>query len=828
MIKNQAKHFRVHGLLRLMVLIFLAVPTGPLSLMAAPPVALEQGLPKPPAGGFNGETRLSLEKDSPATGINTTLFDAQPDHPPSHALAESVADQLSGKVLKGEEGEIPHSSLEILNEDEGLETGDPEAAAIAEHELSGHPASGENQPLADAEAGETAGQPSPLDRWASAPLVEAALEAQQPLDSDPFPTSPAIEQQKAFWIRIFAKATTSQGLLHDGRIALPVYKAIELTGLSYRQQKRKIRQEKLLIRNNLRSLASALENTLPLTPEQETLLALFPGDINAKVLRDFSRNIRFQRGLSDRFQKGQQRASALMPHILEILRRYGLPEDLAYLPHVESSFNNRSYSKAGAAGIWQFTRSTGRRYLKVGTHVDERLDPLLATEAAAKFLLANFKMLGSWPLAITAYNHGPHGLKRITRQLGTTDLSVMIQGYTGRLFKFASKNFYAEFLAVREVANNYEQYFEQNEPLAPLRFSTVRLLGYLEFSVTAKAAGLTKAGLAALNPSLRRIVVDGTKYVPKGYDLKIPESLNPDSFLQAVPALAWQAKQKRTTTVVVRRGDTLYDIGHRLGIAWGRIARANNLSGRDRIYPGRRLIIPASDKQLPPLRTDDPVASTSKPATAKKPAPVLARGDLPLQSEQIHSLVLRNVDEKKSQGEITTAWGETIGLYAQWANISLAELRMLNGLGRSRRLQPSRTLLIPLDGGSEDSFNQARFHFHAVREKDFHSTFKVVKTRTVKVRYGQSVWSLAQANSIPMWLFYSTNPNLLNQPLHPGMRVILPVLEKLTLAAQMRKVLAVRSYPVGGAGIASGFVPSVRRSCIRWASALRGLSRNGW
>ena len=97
--------------------------------------------------------------------------------------------------------------------------------------------------------------------------------------------------------------------------------------------------------------------------------------------------------------------------INQIFSKAKLPLELTVLPHVESSFQVNAYSSAGAAGIWQFTRGTGRLFMNIGYDVDERRDPILSTIAAAKLLKLNFKALQSWPLAITAYNHGTQGMK---------------------------------------------------------------------------------------------------------------------------------------------------------------------------------------------------------------------------------------------------------------------------------------------------------------------------------------------------------------------------------------------------------------------------------
>ena len=150
---------------------------------------------------------------------------------------------------------------------------------------------------------------------------------------------------------------------------------------------------------------------------------------------------------------------------MRVLEQHGVPEEIAALPHVESSFNPAAYSKVGAAGLWQFMPSTAKRFMRVDGVVDERLDPYSATEAAANLMLYNYRLLGSWPLAVTAYNHGPGGLRRAQEELGTSDIAVIVKRYQGATFGFASRNFYVAFLAALEVDRNAEKYFG---PIAPL------------------------------------------------------------------------------------------------------------------------------------------------------------------------------------------------------------------------------------------------------------------------------------------------------------------------------------------------------------------------
>ena len=131
------------------------------------------------------------------------------------------------------------------------------------------------------------------------------------------------------------------------------------------------------------------------------------------------KRVRAQRGVKERFATGLELSRRYLEQMQEIFREEGLPVELTYLPLVESSFNIRARSPAGAVGIWQFMRTTGRRYLRVNRSVDERRDPLESTRAAAQLLKENYAIFGDWPLAITAYNHGREGIMRAVSKVGS-------------------------------------------------------------------------------------------------------------------------------------------------------------------------------------------------------------------------------------------------------------------------------------------------------------------------------------------------------------------------------------------------------------------------
>ena len=140
----------------------------------------------------------------------------------------------------------------------------------------------------------------------------------------------------------------------------------------------------------------------------------------------------------------------------------------------ESSFSYAARSSAGASGIWQLMRGTSRSLLTINRSVDERLDPIASTRAASHILKENHQTLGNWPLAITAYNHGANGIRRARAKYGD-DLSSIIENHRSRLFGFASKNFYAEFLAAVLVAKNRDHFFPGVVFDSALEFDQIRL-----------------------------------------------------------------------------------------------------------------------------------------------------------------------------------------------------------------------------------------------------------------------------------------------------------------------------------------------------------------
>lgn len=433
-------------------------------------------------------------------------------------------------------------------------------------------------------------------------------------ETGPFPIPEIIAPNVAFWTKVYGTYTTNQGIVHDNLDLNIIYDVIDL--LPYNAPgATKINRQRMKNGNQkyeqiLRRLATNPDCD---DADCRRVAALFPEPRAAHQFRQAVDRVRCQIGQMDRFREGLIRSGAYIDQIRTIFKSYNLPEDLAYLPHVESSFNPNAYSKAGAAGMWQFTHSTGKRFMQVGYTVDERRDPISATHAAAQLLRENYAELGDWPLAITAYNHGTSGMQRAKQLHG--DYAQVFQSYQSRSFKFASRNFYSEFLAARQVAANHTEYFGELALDTPVPYRTHVMDGYVSFAKLSQHFGVAPEVLKRLNPALRQPVVRGQKHVPKGYALRLPlASENSETLVaQAIPQTLYQKEQKPTRFYTVKRGDTASKIARAHGVEVDELILANNLDRRATILPRQTLQIPVRGEK--PVEPEIPLLAANAPST---------------------------------------------------------------------------------------------------------------------------------------------------------------------------------------------------------------------
>ena len=415
-------------------------------------------------------------------------------------------------------------------------------------------------------------------------LLGTVVHAQQ-LDSSLFPRPAELEPAIEFWIRVYTEVDTSSGFLHDSENLAIIYAELDFDNLEIDVQRQKVKNALLMLASGKRT---------DLTANQENILNLWPDGVSDQTLKKAANNVRWQLGQSNSFLDGLQRSGAYRSHIDKILQNRGLPPELALLPHVESSFNPKAYSHANAAGMWQFTRLTGQRFMRIDHFIDERMDPYIAADAAMSLLEYNYRILGTWPLALTAYNHGVGGMSRAVRENNTTAIDEIVTNYKGRAFGFAGRNFYAQFLAVNEIERDVDLYFQDIRLAIPPNFTEVRLDSFIGARDFATSVGTTINQLRVDNPSLRNAVWQGVKRIPRGFRLKLraEEFPNGSELLTKIDNDYKYSDQLPDNYYEVERGDNLNIIADKLNTTISEIANLNQLRSQDSIQIGQRLMLP--------------------------------------------------------------------------------------------------------------------------------------------------------------------------------------------------------------------------------------------
>jgi len=263
--------------------------------------------------------------------------------------------------------------------------------------------------------------------------------------TDEFPTPPALAPAVRFWIDVFTRYSTDDAVIHDRVTPGVVYRVVRVAPGAAGAPALAAEVQAVADRLALASLFGTPGGPrflLPRVPADPTGLA----------------RLRVQRGRRPGIASALAAHRLYAPTVRRALAAEGLPAALGALPLIESSYRPGALSEAGAAGLWQLTPDVARRYIRLAEH---RHDPARASEAAARHLRALHQALGSWPLALTAYNRGLAGVERARRQVGSDDLGIIVQRYRGHRFGFSARNFYAQFLAARHVLGRRATYFPE-------------------------------------------------------------------------------------------------------------------------------------------------------------------------------------------------------------------------------------------------------------------------------------------------------------------------------------------------------------------------------
>jgi membrane-bound lytic murein transglycosylase D len=634
-----------------------------------------------------------------------------------------------------------------------------------------------------------------------------------------FPLYESIRPNVSFWKDIYSKYSTSQGVLHDRQNLEVVYEVVELIDereAGARQlNKKRIDDARGKYEGILEKLAGGGK---PATLEEIRVAALFGASAGPADFRVAAEQIRFQLGQSNRFREGVIRSGTYLDEIKRIIHSYDLPEDLAYIPHVESSFNYNAYSKSGAAGLWQFTRETGKQFMTVDYAVDERRDPIRATHAAAQYLKRSYNDLQCWPSAITSYNYGQAGMRRAQQAKGSYD--VIFREYSEGWFKFASRNFYPEFLAAREVAKNYRTHFGELNLAPPLKASEIKLTGFMPITELSRRLNVNIETLQELNPALREPIFTGQKYIPKDYVLRIPEKNGPQltALMASLGRELAQPTQKRSQFYQVRRGDTASSIARAQGLQLSELVAANQLDRRATIYVGQNLRIPGKDevttlaagqikRQVIPVVAPEPAPQPVQVAMLSVPEQQVVADislesllagiepqDLPVPEPKslvyavnpavvTGNLTVEKVVTEKGRpyGFIRVEPSETLGHFADWLKVSIGALQKLNGLSSKEAIRVHQQIKIPLNQVSKELFEERRYEYHKEIEEDFFTAFRSEGVRVYRVKKGDSIWALCRDDfEVPFWLLKKYNESIDFNNLKPAQEIIVPIVERIS------------------------------------------------
>jgi membrane-bound lytic murein transglycosylase D len=404
------------------------------------------------------------------------------------------------------------------------------------------------------------------------------------------------------------------------------------------------------------------------------------------------------------YRKGIERAGKYLPMIRTIFAEYKLPQELMYIPLIESNFRVDAVSPTGAMGLWQFVRTTGKVYgLKIDKWVDERRDPEKATIAAAKYLSDLYDMLGDWDLAMSGYYMGEYKVHKAIGQHRTRDIIALAQTKT---FGSGAKKYVNRIKAATLMAMHPEEYGLDIEASAPLRYDTIDVVKGKRLTDIARQLGVSSNQLKELNPELK------TSTIPPGsgqYTLKVP----PGAGLIMVAEKTTQPAASKTVASTaasngdyiihrVSRGETLAKIARQYGVDVYSLQGFNNISDARTLQIGQKLKVPTSEMTIA-ARTE----------------------------------VITHIVEK----------GETLDRIAKRYNVSTSKLQAYNNIRNVRRLQIGQALKVPLPSSSVLAKTQEkRMLTYQVKRGD--SLSKIAST------FGVSVSQLKEWNNVEGSLIY--------------------------------------------------------------------------
>ncbi|MCB2182830.1 MAG: LysM peptidoglycan-binding domain-containing protein [Desulfobulbaceae bacterium] len=457
-------------------------------------------------------------------------------------------------------------------------------------------------------------------------------------------------------------------------------------------------------------------------PSEPEITYDFPVTLNKQV--DFYINF-FQHKHKKTFTRWLERSSRYLPMIRAELRNAGLPEDLAYLPMIESGYSLTAYSKAKAAGPWQFIRSTGRAYdLTIDSYVDERRDPVKSTRAAIAFLSDLYDRFGDWQLAVAAYNAGGGKINNAIRRYKTKNFWEIAQK---RYLKNETKRYVPKLIAAIILAKDPEKYgFTNINYSPPLAYETIEVPRWTSLRAVEVASGTDLETLRDLNRQLRQLITPPDQ---QDYPLRVPVGKK-DIVAQNLPRVHTTVSTNYKTHVV-GKNDTLNQICRLYNLNKTTLLKSNNLR-KSKLTPGQRLRIPYQTTHYTLWDKDTP---------------------LPSQGTEGSRLVLHKIKPGESVSHIAKRYNVPVHLIAAW-----------NDLKNINRIKAGQQLALYVsDTAGESNIvttqTPAQTRSRTAARPDYY-----------EINNGDSLWSIARRFQLTPQQLKRWN-NLKSNLIHPGNRL---------------------------------------------------------
>lgn len=361
----------------------------------------------------------------------------------------------------------------------------------------------------------------------AAPAFAGPLDANRSLiiTDKAFSADKTILDQACLMVELNYRMDEDEGLIYDPEAPEVVLGRVPLRNLPAKAAEDSLARAREAMRNRACGLAAVRESEW--TEDQKAFRKHFPAAWSQGDIAVSAERITARRGMRKSFRASLEASLPYLSMMDSVFRANGLPTRLMYLAHVESRFNPEAVSPAGAAGMWQFVKSSGARFLVIDERIDQRFDPDASTRAAARYLKLCRANLGSWPLAIMSYNAGPGQMLDAVAQTGTRDPGEIIRTYQAGAFGPVSRAYYAMFLAASSLAMQADRLYpglhKQGAP-APA-WKTLRLEHEWTPRQLRLLSGYSTAVLMRYNPALRPLVFERNLPLPKGFDLKLPIGL---------------------------------------------------------------------------------------------------------------------------------------------------------------------------------------------------------------------------------------------------------------------------------------------------------------